>query len=159
MKGKNKRGNLISEKIVSSFLCWLQVAILLRGDDLVLESEKECSRRSPLRIYSEKLQNAQEYNSTSYLSDLSQHKQVALGSWELRTSYSNTVIMLLVATCKCRNNVQKLKDRLPTVSWSLRKWDMIMLVSSEGYTFKVRNYKCWLKNQQANFFTFINMLI
>uniref|UniRef100_A0A5B7B6I7 non-specific serine/threonine protein kinase n=1 Tax=Davidia involucrata TaxID=16924 RepID=A0A5B7B6I7_DAVIN len=56
-----------------------QVAILLRGDNYNPECAKECQKRSLQRTYSEELLDAEEYNSTKYLSDLSRHKQVALG--------------------------------------------------------------------------------
>lgn len=58
----------------------LQVVILLRGDEYITECAKECQERSIQRTYSEELLDAEEYNSTRYLSDLNRHKQVAFSS-------------------------------------------------------------------------------
>lgn len=57
-----------------------QVAILLRGESFISECTEEGQRRSLQRTYSEELLDAQEYNSTRYLSDLKRHKEVALSS-------------------------------------------------------------------------------
>ncbi|CAK8572411.1 unnamed protein product [Lathyrus sativus] len=54
-----------------------QVVTLLRGQDSVLNA-KANSRMPIQRTYSEELLDVQEYNSTKYLSDLNQHKQIAL---------------------------------------------------------------------------------
>ncbi|KAL6139294.1 hypothetical protein ACLB2K_064571 [Fragaria x ananassa] len=53
------------------------VVVLLRGDEYVSKCARETKRRSLLRTYSEELMDAQEYNSTKYLSDLHRHKQIA----------------------------------------------------------------------------------
>ncbi|XP_056168110.1 receptor-like cytosolic serine/threonine-protein kinase RBK2 isoform X2 [Syzygium oleosum] len=57
-----------------------RVAILLRGESFISECTEEGQRRSLQRTYSEELLDAQEYNSTRYLSDLKHHKEVALSS-------------------------------------------------------------------------------
>lgn len=62
------------------FHCWLQVVTLLRGENYP-ECSKECQKRSLQRTFSEEIFDAEEYNSTKYLSDLNRHKEVALGSW------------------------------------------------------------------------------
>ncbi|XP_038717343.1 receptor-like cytosolic serine/threonine-protein kinase RBK2 isoform X2 [Tripterygium wilfordii] len=56
-----------------------QVVILLRGDEYVAECAKKNNRRCLQRTYSEELLDAQEYNSTRYLNDLSRHMEI-LGS-------------------------------------------------------------------------------
>ncbi|KAJ4956900.1 hypothetical protein NE237_013683 [Protea cynaroides] len=56
-----------------------QALQLLRGDEGILESTKQCHRPSLQRTYSEELLDAEEYNLTKkYLNDVSQHKQIAL---------------------------------------------------------------------------------
>ncbi|KAH7867152.1 hypothetical protein Vadar_029517 [Vaccinium darrowii] len=57
-----------------------QVVILLRGENYNLDGSKECQKRSLQRTFSEEIFDAEEYNSTKYLSDLNRHKEVALGS-------------------------------------------------------------------------------
>ncbi|KAK2977389.1 hypothetical protein RJ640_013368 [Escallonia rubra] len=57
-----------------------RVVVLLRGENYKLEGSRGHQKRSLQRTYSEELLDAEEYNSTKYLSDLSQHKQVALGA-------------------------------------------------------------------------------
>ncbi|XP_062084639.1 receptor-like cytosolic serine/threonine-protein kinase RBK2 isoform X2 [Humulus lupulus] len=57
-----------------------QVIVLLRGDEYDSQSEKECKKGTLQRTYSEELLDAQEYNSTKYLSDMNKHQQVAFGS-------------------------------------------------------------------------------
>ncbi|PSS19630.1 Receptor-like serine/threonine-protein kinase [Actinidia chinensis var. chinensis] len=57
-----------------------QVIILLRGENCKLDCSKECQKRSLQRTFSEELFDAEEYNSTKYLSDLNRHKELALGS-------------------------------------------------------------------------------
>ncbi|XP_059652572.1 receptor-like cytosolic serine/threonine-protein kinase RBK2 [Cornus florida] len=57
-----------------------QVAVLLRGDDYNPKGVKASQPRSLQRTYSEELFDAEEYNSTKYLNDLTRFKQVALGS-------------------------------------------------------------------------------
>ncbi|XP_031265304.1 receptor-like cytosolic serine/threonine-protein kinase RBK2 isoform X2 [Pistacia vera] len=57
-----------------------QVVILLRGDESAAQCAKECHKGTLRRSYSEHLLDAQEYNSTRYLSDLNRLKEVALGS-------------------------------------------------------------------------------
>lgn len=56
-----------------------QVVTLLRGENYP-ECSKECQKRSLQRTFSEEIFDAEEYNSTKYLSDLNRHKEVALGS-------------------------------------------------------------------------------
>ncbi|GFY94838.1 protein kinase family protein [Actinidia rufa] len=56
------------------------VIILLRGENCKLDCSKECQKRSLQRTFSEELFDAEEYNSTKYLSDLNRHKELALGS-------------------------------------------------------------------------------
>ncbi|XP_043708326.1 receptor-like cytosolic serine/threonine-protein kinase RBK2 isoform X2 [Telopea speciosissima] len=55
-----------------------QVVQLLRGDEGISKSSKQCQRPSHQRTYSEELHDAEEYNSTRYLNDLTRHKQIAL---------------------------------------------------------------------------------
>ncbi|XP_022938145.1 receptor-like cytosolic serine/threonine-protein kinase RBK2 [Cucurbita moschata] len=55
-----------------------QVYVLLRGDQYVVECEKN-TRATLQRTYSEELFDAQEYNQTRYLRDLKKHRQLALG--------------------------------------------------------------------------------
>ncbi|KAH9688877.1 Receptor-like cytosolic serine/threonine-protein kinase RBK2 [Citrus sinensis] len=57
-----------------------QVVILLRGDEDNAQSVKESQKQTHRRTYSEELFDAQEYNSTRYLSDISRFKEIALGS-------------------------------------------------------------------------------
>ncbi|XP_031379672.1 receptor-like cytosolic serine/threonine-protein kinase RBK2 isoform X2 [Punica granatum] len=57
-----------------------QVVVLLKGDQAAAEDSEEWPRKSVQRTYSEELLDAQEYNSTRYLSDLRRHREVALGS-------------------------------------------------------------------------------
>ncbi|CAL5400627.1 unnamed protein product [Camellia sinensis] len=57
-----------------------QVLILLKGESYIVDSSKESQNRSLQRTFSEELLDAEEYNSTKYLSDLNRHKEVALGS-------------------------------------------------------------------------------
>ncbi|CAN0920682.1 Receptor-like cytosolic serine/threonine-protein kinase RBK2 [Linum grandiflorum] len=56
-----------------------QVAILLRGDDYALECAKQDQKRALHRTYSNELLDAQEYNSTKYLSlrDINRLKEIA----------------------------------------------------------------------------------
>ncbi|KAJ4719539.1 Kinase family protein [Melia azedarach] len=57
-----------------------QVVILLRGDEYVAQNAKECQKHTLRRTYSEELFDAQEYNSTRHLGDISRLKKIALGS-------------------------------------------------------------------------------
>lgn len=61
-------------------LLLVQVVILLRGDEDNAQSVKESQKQTHRRTYSEELFDAQEYNSTRYLSDISRFKEIALGS-------------------------------------------------------------------------------
>lgn len=61
-------------------LLLVQVLILLRGDEDNVQSVKESQKQTHRRTYSEELFDAQEYNSTRYLSDISRFKEIALGS-------------------------------------------------------------------------------
>ncbi|CAN1285158.1 Receptor-like cytosolic serine/threonine-protein kinase RBK2, partial [Linum perenne] len=56
-----------------------QVAILLRGDEYALECAKEDQKRALHRTYSNELLDAQEYNSTKYLSlrDINRLREIA----------------------------------------------------------------------------------
>ncbi|KAL5566170.1 hypothetical protein UlMin_029334, partial [Ulmus minor] len=54
-----------------------QVVILLRGDECVSQVSEKCQIGTLHRTFSEELSDAQEYNSTKYLSDMNRHKQVA----------------------------------------------------------------------------------
>lgn len=67
-------------QIDEQFFGWVQIVVLLRGDEYVSNCAKESKTRSHQRTYSEELLDAQEYNSTKYLGDLNRHKQVAFGS-------------------------------------------------------------------------------
>ncbi|MED6113490.1 hypothetical protein PIB30_071294 [Stylosanthes scabra] len=62
--------------------CMSEVVALLRGDKCELETTSTGQRKALQRTYSEELLDAQEYNSTRYLRDLSRHRQLALGSCE-----------------------------------------------------------------------------
>ncbi|MED6135205.1 Receptor-like cytosolic serine/threonine-protein kinase rbk2 [Stylosanthes scabra] len=63
--------------------CMSEVVALLRGDDKCeLESTSTGQSKALQRTYSEELLDAQEYNSTKYLRDLSRHRQLALGTCE-----------------------------------------------------------------------------
>ncbi|KAM7511806.1 hypothetical protein LguiB_010681 [Lonicera macranthoides] len=57
-----------------------QVAVLLRGEDYNPIGSYEHQKRLIQRTYSEELMDAEEYNSTKYLSDLNRHKQLVLGA-------------------------------------------------------------------------------
>ncbi|KAJ0015226.1 hypothetical protein Pint_19933 [Pistacia integerrima] len=75
----------MSQASLLAFLVWyihsnIPVVILLRGDESAAQCAKECHKGTLRRSYSEHLLDAQEYNSTRYLSDLNRLKEVALGS-------------------------------------------------------------------------------
>ncbi|XP_042516670.1 receptor-like cytosolic serine/threonine-protein kinase RBK2 isoform X2 [Macadamia integrifolia] len=55
-----------------------QVVQLLRGDEVILESPKQCQKPSLQRTFSEELHDAGEYNKTRYLNDLNRHKEIAM---------------------------------------------------------------------------------
>ncbi|XAR52541.1 Non-specific serine/threonine protein kinase [Bertholletia excelsa] len=57
-----------------------QVVTLLRGENYNQECSIESQKRSLQRTFSEELLDAEDYNSTKYLSDLNRHKELALGS-------------------------------------------------------------------------------
>ncbi|TXG65669.1 hypothetical protein EZV62_006944 [Acer yangbiense] len=70
--------SLCIERLINVLV--LQVVILLRGDEYAEECAKEQQKLTHKRTYSEELLDAQEYNSTRYLSDLNRLKEIALGS-------------------------------------------------------------------------------
>lgn len=63
------------------------MVVLLRGEDYNPVGSYEHQKRLIQRTYSEELMDAEEYNSTKYLSDLNRHKQLVLGAWNLSKTY------------------------------------------------------------------------
>lgn len=56
-----------------------QIVEILKGNKEVLEEVKEMQNSMHQRTYSEELFDAEEYNSTKYLSDMSKYMEVIMG--------------------------------------------------------------------------------
>lgn len=56
----------------------MQVLKLLKGEQMQSESMRVIHKPLIRRTYSEELFDAEEYNATRYLNDLTQHKKLAL---------------------------------------------------------------------------------
>jgi len=59
---------------------WMQVLEILRGEEEILSILKERSKVKLQRTYSEELLDAEEYNSTKFLSERDRHMETILGS-------------------------------------------------------------------------------
>lgn len=111
------------------FFSWLQVRVLLRGDEHVSQYEKECKKGPLQRTYSEELLDAQEYNTTKYLSDLNKHHEVAFGSWSQILKFQTLLIIRVPIDSRCFRGV----FGSPMEIWSLKivlhgNWNLFFIL-------------------------------